>query len=86
MQPTPIACGWDDLWSAVSSSNVEAIRRCGEYGRDLEVKFLAKGKRPSTIYRYLGAGWRYDDMLAAGSKGVFVHRNLIPNYVAMRIA
>lgn len=63
-------------WVPVSSSNVEAVRWLGrEY---FDVRFLAKGGRAGSTYRYFSARARelYLAMLAAGSKGHWLWANV----------
>lgn len=71
-------------WVAVSSSNVKAIRFIGTDW--LDVEFL-RGKPGQRIYRYFGVPVQvYYDMLAAGSKGQFVHQQLKGKYSFSPIA
>jgi hypothetical protein len=61
----------------VSSSNVESV---WTDGNDLFVKFLAKGRWPSTTYYWPGAAGMLQAMLASPSKGKFVHWQLEVQY------
>jgi hypothetical protein len=71
-------------WQPVKSSNVEAIRWIA--GNNLEVKFLAKGNQPSSVYRYFGVPVSvFEKMLAAPSKGKFVWQELRGRYLYKRI-
>jgi hypothetical protein len=61
-------------WVPVSSSNVEAVRY---EGNTLYVKFLAKGKFPSSTYAYFNVPQEVAvAMLRAPSQGKFVHEQL----------
>ncbi len=72
--PDPTASSITDWtqWQSVRSSNVLAVRR---EGKDLLVMF--KGGR---IWQYPGAGVLLADMLAAPSKGKYVHHVLRPRF------
>lgn len=69
---------FETTWINVRSSNVEAIRWVGPQGLTpkgaygLQVKFLAKGGRPSRVYAYDVPFPVYDEMFEASSKGKFV--------------
>lgn len=72
-------------WIPVRSSNVQAIRwtgtpnetRRGSYS--LQVKFLPRGGRPSSVYAYDVPWDIYDELFSASSKGKFIHYELIAN-------
>lgn len=63
-------------WVPVSSSNVEAVRFVSGNEYPLQVRFLAKGRRPSSVYEYKVERYVYDEMLTAGSQGKFVWHEL----------
>lgn len=72
-------------WIEVHSSNVEAIRWRDGHEYPLQVKFLAKGNHPATVYEYRVPFEVYDEMFASASKGKFVWGMRTAGYPYRRI-
>lgn len=60
----------------VDSSNIEAIGYDAET-LELHVRFLKSGE---TYAYYAVEEWRYQELMQADSKGIYLNANIKPNY------
>jgi hypothetical protein len=68
-------------WIFVDSTNIEAIRY-DEPACELQVRFLRSGD----IYAYYNVEkWRFDELMAADSKGTYLNRSIKPSYQCAKL-
>ena len=65
----------------VDSSNIEAIGHDAAT-LELHVRFLKSG---DTYVFYAVEEWRYQEMMQADSKGVFLNQNIKPHYQSAKL-